>query len=202
MTQAPTTRVSLLLRIRDPRDHGAWQQFADLYSATIYGYLRRRGLQDADAADLMQDVLRSIAVAIGRFDYDTQRGTFRSWIFTVTRNKLFNFTEARRNQPRGSGDSGVQEQLAEALGVYDETDDAWNREWQLQLAAKAMENVQSEFQPATWKAFQLAAVEGKAAKDVSSATGLSVGAVYVAKSRVIARLKSEIERLSDEVEGA
>lgn len=88
MAEAPTTRPSLLVRIRDRRDRQAWAQFVDLYGPLVYGFGRRQGLQDADAVDLMQDVLRTVAGAVGPLDYDPRRGTFRGWLFTVARNRL------------------------------------------------------------------------------------------------------------------
>jgi RNA polymerase sigma-70 factor (ECF subfamily) len=83
MAQSDVTRPSLLVRIRDAHDREAWDQFVEIYAPLVYQMARRRGLQDADAADLTQDVLRSISGAVGRLDYDRCRGTFRSWLFTV-----------------------------------------------------------------------------------------------------------------------
>src|SRR5206468_782748 len=102
MIESPVTRASLLVRIRDGRDTEAWQEFVRLYAPVIYGFARRRGLQDADAADLMQEVLRSVAAAADRLDYDPRRGTFRAWLFTVTRNKLYNLLDGQRRHVRGS----------------------------------------------------------------------------------------------------
>src|SRR2546430_8685215 len=104
MLDAPLTRASLLVRIRDGHDQEAWRQFVQLYAPVVYGFARKRGLQDADAADVMQDVLRSVAGAAARLNYDPTRGTFRSWLYTVSRNKIFNFLEAGRHKlGRGSG---------------------------------------------------------------------------------------------------
>src|ERR1700685_2729121 len=105
MEESPATRASLLVRIRDGQDVEAWRQFTRVYSPVVYGFARKRGLQDADAADLMQEMLRSVAVHVGRLEYDPKRGTFRSWLFTVTRNKLYSFLNGRRRHERGSGDS-------------------------------------------------------------------------------------------------
>src|SRR6516162_4441795 len=91
MDQLPTTRPSLLVRIRDAADRDAWVQFVEVYAPLVYKFVRRRGLQDADAADLTQDVLRAVAGARQRLRYDPDRGTFRSWLFTVARNKLATF---------------------------------------------------------------------------------------------------------------
>ena len=107
MSPTDATRPSLLVRIRDARDREAWGQFVEIYAPLVYDMARRRGLQDADAADLTQDVLRSVSVAIGRLDYDLAKGTFRSWLFTVTRNALNTFFDAQRRVPR-AGDRTVQ----------------------------------------------------------------------------------------------
>src|SRR5881275_2606711 len=104
MEEAPTTRASLLVRLRDGQDVQAWREFVKLYAPVVYGFARKRGLQDADASDLMQEVLRSVAGAVGRLDYDPGRGTFRGWLFTVTRNKLYSYLNGRRRHERGSGD--------------------------------------------------------------------------------------------------
>lgn len=191
---SPLTRASLLVQLRDGGNETAWREFTDLYGPVIYGFARKRGLQDADAADLMQDVLRSVSSAIGRLDYDRSRGTFRGWLFTITRNKVYNFLSARRGRPQGSGDSTTNRLLAAHPEANDGSDE-WDLEYQRRLASLAMDRIQGEFQPHTWRAFQLAAVEGVAAADVGRQTGMSAGAVYVAKSRVLARLKDEVENL-------
>jgi RNA polymerase sigma-70 factor (ECF subfamily) len=100
-----------LVRIRDPNDKEAWRQFVQVYASVVYGFARQRGLQDADAADLMQEVFRAVAVSISRLDYDPGRRSFRGWLFTVTRNKLYNFLNGRRRREHGSGGSAVQERL-------------------------------------------------------------------------------------------
>jgi len=165
----------------------------------VYGFARKRGLQDADAADLMQDVMRSVSTAIGRLDYDRNQGTFRGWLFTITRNKVFSFLSARRIRPQGSGDSTTNRML-DSHPDTNEGSDTWEVEYQRRLAAIAMERVKGEFQENTWRAFWLTAVEGAAVADVAQAVGMSAGAIYVAKSRVLARLKEEVEAMRQEEE--
>src|SRR5919197_2744578 len=96
MTAPPLTRASLLVRLRDPNDADAWSEFVRLYAAVIYGFARKHGLQDADAADLTQEVLRAVAGAVGRLEYDPARGSFRGWLFTVVRNRLRDFLDGRK----------------------------------------------------------------------------------------------------------
>ena len=102
MPPAPETRPSLLLRLRDPGDGEAWQLFVDLYAPLVYGLARKRGLQDADAADLTQEVFRSVADAVRRLEYDPRKGTFRGWLYTVTRNKIYNFLSGQRHRRTAS----------------------------------------------------------------------------------------------------
>lgn len=194
---SPLTRVSLLVRLRDGSNQAVWQEFVDLYGPVIYGFARKRSLQDADAADLVQDVLRSVSSAIGRLEYDRNQGTFRGWLFTVTRNKVFNFLSARKIRPQAAGDSGTNRLLNSKPDSSDGSE-VWELEYQRRLASIAMERIKSEFQDNTWQAFWLTAVEGIPASDAAQQIGLSPGAVYVAKSRVLARLKSEVQALQSE----
>jgi RNA polymerase sigma-70 factor (ECF subfamily) len=193
MTAAPLTRASLLHRLRDPNDTDAWREFVRLYASLIYGFARKRGLQDADAADLMQDVLRSVSGAIGRLEYDRAKGTFRGWLFSITRNKVFNFLDASRRRPRGSGDDGAQQMLDELPDRTPDEED-WDREYERKVFAWASDRIRDEFQPATWKAFWMTAVDGDNASEVGKRLSMSPGAVYVAKSRVLARLREEINQ--------
>lgn len=197
--ESPLTRASLLVQIRDGSNQAAWQEFVGLYGPVIYGFARKRGLQDADAADLMQDVLRSISSAIGRLDYDRKQGTFRGWLFTITRNKVFNFLSARRLRPQGSGDTTTN-RLLDSHPDGGDGADAWEVEYQRRVAALAMDRIKAEFQENTWRAFWLTAVEGVAAADAGKQLGMSSGAIYVAKSRVLARLKDEVELLRQQEE--
>jgi len=195
MHEYPATRASLLVRLRDGTDGDAWREFARLYAPVIYGFARKRGLQDADAADLMQDVLRSVSGAMNRLEYDPVRGTFRGWLFTVTRNKVFTFLDSRKRRVQATGDSRMQQRLEQHVDTDGKLSADWEADYQRSLAAQAMERVKYEFQAATWDAFLLTAVEGQTPAQVAARVGLSVGAIYVAKSRVIARLRREIERM-------
>jgi RNA polymerase sigma-70 factor (ECF subfamily) len=198
MVEAPVTSASLLVRIRDGRDQEAWQRFVQLYAPVVYGFARNRGLQDADAADVMQDVLRSVARSAARLKYDPSRGTFRGWLYTVARNKIFNFLEASRHNPgRGAGGEDAREQLESVASTEWEFAKSWDEEYERNLAALAMQRVKDEVQPATWQAFWLTAVEGKQAREAGEVLGMSAGSVYVARSRVLARLKEEVGRLRE-----
>jgi len=199
MADAPITRATLIARLGDGRDSAAWGEFIRLYGPVVYGFARNRGLQDADAADLMQEVMRSVARNASKMRYDPARGTFRGWLYTVTRNKIYNFLSSNRNRPRASGDSGAQERL-DSIPDKGDPDEDWELEYQRRLSTKAMDRVKTEFHKATWDAFWKTAVEGLPALEVGTELKMSTGAVYVAKSRVIARLRDEVKLIESETE--
>jgi RNA polymerase sigma-70 factor (ECF subfamily) len=191
MADAPITRPSLLVRIRDPRDGPSWSQFVDLYAPLVYGFARKHGLQDADAADFTQEVMRAVAGNVGKFEYDPRRGSFRGWLFTVVRNRLRDFLASRGRHCQGSGDTGTHALLEQQQDPVD----VWDQEYEWQLLTWAAEQVRGTVQDATWQAFWQTAVEGKGGQEVAKALGISVAAVYLAKSRIMARLKELLEQV-------
>src|SRR5262249_17521877 len=198
MSDSPTTRPSLLVRIRDAADDAAWAQFVEIYAPLIYGFARKHGLQDADAADLTQDVLRAVSTAAKGLDYAPRLGSFRGWLFTVTRNKLRNFLASPRRQEQGSGDTAAQNLLNEVPAREEDQAALWEQEYEQQLFAWAVEQVRGSFSESTWQAFWLTAVEGKRGKEAAQELGMSVAAVYLAKGRVMTRLKEQIRQVQGE----
>lgn len=194
MSDPQETRASLLVRIRDQRDGAAWGQFVEIYSPLIYGFGRKHGLQDADAVDLTQEVLRIVTRTAERFEYDAKLGSFRGWLFTIVRNELRTWLARQPRVVVGSGDTGEQQRLAE---IADEATESasWDEDHERRLFAWAAEKVQCEVQPTTWQAFRRTAVEGESGKDVAANLGMSIAAVYLAKSRVMARLKELVREL-------
>lgn len=197
MDQSPPTRPSLLVRIRDHADREAWARFVEIYGPLIYGFVRKRGLQDADAVDLMQDVLKSVAGAIERLDYDPARGRFRGWLFTIVLNRLRTDLATQSRRESGSGDSGVAA-LLQAEPAPDALESQWEQEHQQRLFAWAGEQLQVEVEPRTWQAFWKTAVDGTPGKEVAQELGMTVAAVYLAKSRVMSRLKELVHEAEGE----
>ncbi|MFO0916313.1 MAG: sigma-70 family RNA polymerase sigma factor [Pirellulales bacterium] len=196
MSPTPVTRQSLLLKIRDAGDAAAWRQFVEIYLPLIHAYSVHRGLQDADAADVAQQVLQSVARAIPEFDYNSAQGSFRGWLLTITRNQLYDWFRRAARQPAGSGDSGVQAALHQAADDRSE-EELWNLEHQRRLFQWASERAAGEFQPTTWQAFYRTAVAGESASAVADSLQISVGAVYIAKSRVTARLRELVQSVEN-----
>jgi RNA polymerase sigma-70 factor, ECF subfamily len=198
MTDSPVTRESLLLRLRNPRDSNAWGEFVDLYAPLVHWFCRKQGLQEADAADITQDILGRVFRAIPKLEYDRSRGGFRKWLFTVVRNRLRDYLDQQRRRLKATGDSRVQLQLAETPDRGGGMEGEWEREYRWQLYAVAANAVSSEVTPSTWRAFQLTAVEGREVTAVAAELKLSVAAVYLAKSRVMARLRAMVQSLDQE----
>lgn len=199
MTDSTPTHPSLLLRIRDARDRQAWSEFVEVYAPLVYGFGRKNGLQDADAADLTQEVLHVVSAAIGKLEYDPERGSFRGWLFTIVRRRLHNALNRKARECRGSGSSSVQVVL-EAVPAPEKQRALWEQEFEGRLFTFAADRMRHEFQPSTWEAFRLTAVEGKSGKEAAAALGMTAAAVYLAKRRVLLRLKEEVQRLQGDVD--
>lgn len=197
MSKSPPTRSSLLFRVRDTTDSVAWAEFVHIYAPLIHAYGLKRGLQDADAADLAQDVLTAISKVIQSFDYEPDRGSFRGWLFTITLNRLRKLVNQRQSQFHGSGESGVRD-LLNQFPDAETAEEEWNREHEDRLFRWASEYVKDEVSPSTWSAFWHTAVLDQDPKQVAESLGMSTGAIYVSKSRVIAKIRERIQSVENE----
>jgi RNA polymerase sigma-70 factor (ECF subfamily) len=199
MAELPTTRDSLILRLRDPGDAAAWHEFVTLYEPLILRLAARKGLQDADAQDLCQVVFTTVAKAIERWDPDPALGSFRGWLSRIARNLLVNFLTRNTHEPRGSGATSVQE-LLDAHPSGDPSATAlFEAEYRRRVFRWAADQVRGEFKAPTWEAFWKTAVEGQRPGEVAKELNLSIGAVYIARSRILARLRQQIEEVGDEM---
>lgn len=196
MPQVPETQASLILRLPCAADAEAWNQFVSLYEPFVYRFARRGGLQDADARELVQNVLMSVARAVGRWQPEETRGKFRTWLFRIARNQLLD-TLAKR---KVVGQGGTT--MLRALDHLPAGDGGHNHE--IRLAARrelflwAAERIKGSVKEATWQAFWQTAVLEKSPEAVAEELGLSVGAVYIARSRVVTRLREEIQKWEDD----
>jgi len=194
MSLSPTTRLSLVLRLGDPSDGVAWGRFLDLYAPLLCGFFRKWGLQDADVADLVQEVLAIVARRAETFSHNGNRGAFRAWLYTIARNRLRHFHARHARE-----ETSVAEQIETALAPDDEAE-VWEQEYEKRLFAWASQQVQERVTRPTWQAFWQTAVEGRCGEEVGKDLGMTPGAVYVAKSRVMARLKKTLDEMV-EMEG-
>jgi RNA polymerase sigma-70 factor (ECF subfamily) len=185
------TPSSLLERLRQPFEPEAWARFVALYAPLIHSWGRRVGLQDQDAADLTQEVFVTLLRVLPTFTYDRHR-SFRRWLKTITLNKWRN----ARKRPESRVLSG-QAEAPERVAVVDEAEAFWEAEYRQRLAARALQLMRADFQETTWKACWETVAAGRPAAEVAAELGLTVGAVYAAKFRVLDRLRQELHGLLD-----
>jgi RNA polymerase sigma-70 factor, ECF subfamily len=185
-----TTSASLLERLRQPNPQADWARFVELYTPFLLEWARRAGLQAQDAADLVQEVFVTALHEMPQFNYDKNK-SFRGWLRTVARRKWLNRQRARQKLPE------VHEAaLADVAGPAD-MEAFWEAEHHQRLTARALELMQAEFEPTTWKACWEFVVQSRPAADVATELGLSENAVYIAKWRVTRRLREELQGLLD-----
>ena len=194
MPEFPETRLSLIARVRDPAEAEAWREFAAAYAPAIYRLARRRGLQHADAEDVTQRVMTAVSRSVAEWTPDPARGRFRSWLATIARNAAANAL-ARRPPDAAAGGSSVMAILSGHPAAEGPSPDLAELEFRRGLFRAAAERVRSEFRGGTWEAFRLTALGGMPAEAAAAELGVSTGAVYTARSRVIRRLREEVRRL-------
>ncbi len=192
MTLTPTTRASLLLRLCDSEDHEAWVEFATLYEPVIYRILRQHGLQDADARDVMQELLLAVSRSVDRWNPAKECGTFRGWLRRVARNLVINWLEHRGRRVVATGGSNLQSML-DMLPAPDKPDTVeFDRELRRAVFHRAAEQVRREVHGETWQAFWETTIAETSPVDAARKLGMTVGAVRVAKCRVLARLRATV----------
>ncbi len=194
--QGPETRQSLLLQLRDSSQHEAWSEFVAIYEPLVYRLARAKGMQHADALDLGQEVFAALGKAIGRFDPDCQRGSFRGWLFRIARNLMINYL-SRQRDPVGAGDTAVMELLSQQPANDSKAETTFGLEYRREVFRWAAGRVQTMTSDEAWQAFWLTGVEGKSYECVAKILGKSPGAVRIARCRVLARLRDEVKRFED-----
>lgn len=207
-TMSPNTRPSLLIRIRDPQDRAAWSEFTKLYEPVLRRVVRTLGgMQEADIDELVQEVLMTIMKSISNFELASRTGSFRRWLATIVqRKRLDHFKRKRSLDHRWA--AFVERNAAHDLGYaraeeVDQLDLQLQEQLEYQLFVRAVHSVRSSVQPSTWFAFWRTAVELVPAQQVANEFGISVGQVYVARSRVLAKLRQFVaEQRANEDEDA
>ncbi|QDU10042.1 sigma-70 family RNA polymerase sigma factor [Gimesia aquarii] len=189
----PSTHISLLNRVRIPSDSEAWKEFVKIYGPLIYNYCRKSRLNDSDSEDVCQDVFRQISSSLHTFEYNQKLGRFRSWLGTVTYHEICRCFKKNKRYQNQTGSNGLQEFIYEQPG---EIDAAWSDEFCGHIYQTALENIRSEFDEKTWKAFELTWIMDKPPKETAAELKTEVPWVYKAKFLVQRKLKEEIQRLS------
>lgn len=191
MTAVPHTSDSLLSELRDRDNSAVWTQFSAAYVPFLKSYCRRLGVQDADCDDVTQETVAAVSSVIGKFRYDPARGSFRSWLLRILHSKLSDLMRRRKRMPP----AGNMEHAAYAVDAQSSDGQTTKRERQ-GLLEQVFDEIRREFRTNTWQAFELAAIHGLPAKEVSRSVGISVQAVYNAKNRVVKRIRERVCQLS------
>lgn len=200
MPDLPETRHSLLIRLRQ-RSQDGWGEFLRIYERAIHRFCLRRGLQDADARDVTQEVLTAVGHKVEIWDGNPERGSFRGWLFRVARNLAARRVQDRSRRIAGSGETHVAELLGQVPGGEKDADAFW-LEYRRSLLDWAADQVRPVVTSSSWQAFWRTAVLGEPAAAVARSLSMSVGGVYTAKCRVIARLRAAVDDLDDDRDAA
>jgi RNA polymerase sigma-70 factor (ECF subfamily) len=195
MAEFPETSQSLIARVKDLADEAAWNEFFAIYEPVVLRMAQRRGMQEADANDVAQQVFLSVSHSIGGWRPGIGQPPFRAWLVTITRNAV---TKAlmRRKPDVGTGATSVIEVL-ESLCVDDrQTTHEFDREGRTEAMRWGVGQIRSEFSVMTWRLFWETVVMGRSVADVAQETERSAGAVYMARFKVLQRLKEKIQEFS------
>ena len=188
---AATTSPSLLLRIRNPEDEDAWQEFHAIYSSVVHAYCFQRQLQPPDADDITQEVMATVATRIRNFEYDPGKGRFRGWLGTITMNRIRDWWEKKNRRS-----NMVVSEIPEAMAGGDSD---WVAVFSEQIFRIACERIRSQFNSQTWQSFEDAWVRNLPPQEIAQQLGIALHTVYVNKSRVLKRLEEEVRLLAEDI---
>lgn len=196
MTQ--DTSLSLLKRLKGDRESPDWNRFVNLYDPLLRAWLRRHSLLGDDSDDLVQNIMAVVVRKVAEFEHNGRTGAFRTWLKEITARCLQSHWRSRKNQPVGAGGSDVQALIADLQDPQSELSQQWDREHDRFVMKKLLDDLKDEFEPKTWLAFQRFALEQVPAAKVAAELEMSTNAVFIAKSRVLARLRQESEGILDD----
>lgn len=192
MFDAPSTRITLIAKLSDRNDIVAWDEFIRIYEPVIYRMARGRGMQDADARELTQEILITVAKLAESRELATFR-SFRRWLAVTTRNRVIDAFRKEKTRSKVAGDLLRHSDAAPEEALLESQ---WSIELRREMFAAASRTVQSQIPAQQWNAFWQTAIEMRTAADVARRLGMSIGHVYVARCRVMERLRKTVERLS------
>jgi len=189
------TSLSLLDRLQNDDDPETWDRLVSLYAPLLRGWLRKYDVQESDVDDLMQEVLLAVSKDLKSFEHAGNPGAFRSWLRTILVNRLRHFWRARGRRPQARGDSDLERRINQLEDPAGRMSQLWNREHDRYVMRQLLTLVEPHFESQTWQAFCQVALEGERPDAVAEKLGMTLNSVFIAKSRVLSRLRREVEGL-------
>lgn len=187
------TSLSLLKQLRQSEDSESWSRLADLYTPLLHSWLGKYGVQQADADDLIQDVLMVMAKELPAFEHNGRAGAFRAWLRTILVNRLRNFWRTTGRGDKVAGGSDMEQKLEQLADPSSELSRLWDKQHDQFVVRRLLAASQPKFAAATWQAFRRVTLDGVSPERVAAELGISVNAVFIAKSRVLSRLRREAD---------
>jgi RNA polymerase sigma-70 factor (ECF subfamily) len=192
-----STSRSLLERLHDSADKQAWQRFLAIYEPWLRGWLSRTDLQPADVDDVLQEVLAAMSDRMADFVHNGRPGAFRAWLRTILTNQLRHFLRGQRTRQGVFASPPLADWLDQMADPNSALSAQWDQEHDQHLVRRTLARIQGEFNEATWRVFQMAVLEERPTAEVAQTLSITANAVYVAKSRVLTRLRLELRGLMD-----
>jgi RNA polymerase sigma-70 factor (ECF subfamily) len=193
----PETSASLFERLRQAPDADAWERLVDLYTPLIREWLSRHALTNDDVEDVVQEVMAVLVRKLPDFQREPRTGSFRRWLRTITINCLRGFWRSRKLQPRPGRDADFAGMLEQLADPESELSRLWDQQHNEHVTRRLLEMIRPRFEAATWEAFRRVALEGVSPEEAARQLGLSINAVFIAKSRVMRLLREEGQGLLD-----
>jgi RNA polymerase sigma-70 factor, ECF subfamily len=192
----PETRASLIVRLKDRRNEPAWNEFVSAYEPFLRHLVRRHAASEADVSDVTQQIMIAVARSVEGWTDDGRPASFRRWLNRVARNAAIKFMARERRQAKGKGGTSFLEQLERVQDAGD--DERRARQYEHELIVWAAEQVKGEFRESSWRSFWATQIEGRSVAETAAELSLSPGAIYMSRSRILARIRAKIEEVSDE----
>lgn len=192
------TSASLLDRLQSDPQSDSWQRLVDIYTPLIRHWLRRQNFPVGECEDLVQDVMAVVIRRLPEFQHNQRLGAFRTWLRSITANCVFDYFRTRKKTPLATGDTKFVADLQELQDPNSGISQAWDREHNLFVTKALLEILRPSFEEKTWTAFERFALQGESAASVAAALGMSANAVFIAKSKILSRLREEAAGLLDD----
>ena len=188
------TSSSLLRRLRNPQDQASWGEFVALYEPLLVRYVRKKGLDEHDAQDVVQGIFIALLRKLPTFELDRGKGRFRTWLWQVAHNAVVDWARSRKRA------QALVEKVREGWQEgAEEPDQEWDSELQKRVLEYAMQKVKERTNPPTWACFEQHLLKGRAGAEVGAELGLPANTVYVYAARVMARVREQCEAYLEDV---